>query len=308
MKIKPLKIFIAGWNGVTFDVETELKKRGHILTKDFKNADVVVVWNELVSLGNDKIILDANKRGANTVLLQHGFRGVSRIHAPFNDPLLSKKACVWGQGDVDRLVGLNIPKEKLVITGNPILKHLKPRVKHKGINVLYGPEHWDGNGDEVAENFIVASALRKIKGIKVTTKILVGENNQQMYDNPVISNRGLQNHMDIVADVLSTADVVVAIKESTFSLLAEILDIPVIIADIWIPKACMGDDSYKNFPNFFTDACMRVKDLSKLEDAIKYAIKHPEHLREERKRIGIYEGGTDHPNPVDEIINVIENK
>jgi hypothetical protein len=301
-----MRIAIAGWNNITVDIEKELVKRGHFLTPNFKKADAIVVWNELVSLGNDKIVLDAQKRGANTVLLQHGFRGVSRIHAPFNDPLLSRRACVWGQGDVERLVGLGVPRDRIVVTGNPILRYLKPRVKHEGINVVYGPEHWDGNANEVPENFIVASALRKIKGINVITKLLVGENNPSMYDNPVYSDRAVRGHMEIVADVLSQADVVVAIKESTFSLLAEILDIPVIIADIWVPKACMGDEAYRNFPNFFTNACARVKDLSKLEEAIKFAVKHPEHLREERKKIGIFEGGTDHANPVEEIIKVIE--
>jgi hypothetical protein len=128
-----------------------------------------------------------------------------------------------------------------------------------------------------------------------------------LYDNVVMSDRNSEDHIDIVMDVLSKADVVVAITESTFSLLAEMLDIPVIIADIWRPKALFGNEQYKDFPRFFTNACFREKDMNKLGDAIHYAIKHPEYLREERKQIGIYEGGKDIPDAVKKIADVIEN-
>jgi hypothetical protein len=109
-----------------------------------------------------------------------------------------------------------------------------------------------------------------------------------------------------VADVLSKADVVVGISESTFELLAEYLDIPVVIADIWVPKSCQGDPRYKEFKLEYSNACTKVKDMSKFEDAIRYAIKHPEHLRAERKQVAIDDGGVNIEDPVGELIKQIE--
>lgn len=308
-----MNILLFNFNGVLNDVADELIRRGHKLLPhqvngkltDWKKADVVVLWNETDLGGWRDWIKKLNKAKIRTVLVQHGRRGTSRIFPPFNDPLQSDVVCVWGKNDVKRMTAAGIPKEKIRLTGTQAIHHLRPRVKHEGINVVFSPEHWDM---DVVENFIVKSALEKVKGVNVISKLLTGEHTQGMYPNPVWSDRRSPEHLEIVADVLSKADVVVAISESTFELCAQILDIPVIIADIWIPKACAGDERYKYYQREYSNACTRVKDLSKLGDAIHYAVKHPEHLREERKQIVIDDGGMDIASPVDEIIKVIENK
>lgn len=310
--MKKLTIAVSNWNNVNTDLIAELKKRGHNLIttieekdKSFlKKTDVLVTWNEVHQYGNDKFLEEVNKAGIETILVQHGRRGTSRIYPPFNEKLICKKACLWGENDRKRLISCGNPADRLYVTGTSIFQHLKPRVKHDGINVVFSPEHW---GEEVFENNVVASALRKIKGINVITKILKGEHTPEQYDNVVMSDRNSPEHFEIVAEVLSKADVVVAISESTFELLAEYLDIPVVIADIWIPKPCQGDPRYKEFSLEYSNACTRVKDMSKFGDAIKYAIKHPEHLREERKQIAIDDGGVNIEDPVGELIKIIEN-
>lgn len=311
MKKKKLNIAICNWNGVNTDLIEELKKRGHTVymtldqkdKKFLKKIDVLVTWNEVHQYGNDIFLQEVNAMGIKTILVQHGRRGTSRIFPPFNEKLICKYACVWSENDKKRLVSCGNPAERIIVTGTPIFRHLKPRVKHDGINVVFSPEHW---GDEVVENNIVAGALRKMTGVNIITKVLKGEHTVNQYDNVVISDRNTPEHFPIVADVLSKADVVVAISESTFELLAESLDIPVVIADIWIPKSCQGDPRYKDIKHEFSNACVREKDINKLGDAIKYAIKHPEHLREERKRITIDDGGQDITNPVERVIEVIE--
>jgi len=306
-----MKILLFNFNGILDDVEKELIKRGHEVMPHYKgngeliewgDADVIVLWNETPNGGWKDWIKQCNTAGVRTVLLQHGRRGTSRMHPPFNEPLQSDLVCVWGKNDIERLTSSGIDRDKIKLTGTSVLRDLPEREPHKGINVVFSPEHWDV---DVVENFMVNSALKKVKGINIISKLLTDEHTKDTYPNPVWSDRRTKEHLQIAKDTVAKADVVVAVSESTFELMAQVLDIPVIIADIWIPKACAGDERYRDYHREYSNACTRVQDLSKLGDAIHYAIKHPEHLREERKQIGIDDGGMDIENPTEEIIKVI---
>jgi len=309
---KKLNILIFNFNEILTDVIQELGDRGHnILPLDgkestAKKADVIVLWNETGLGGWKEWIQQYRKMGKKVILIQHGRRGTSRIYPPFNEKLESEVICAWSKNDKKRLMDCGVSEDRIKITGTTIFKHLKDRVPHKGINVVFSPEHWGGG--EVQENIIVMNELRKLKGVNVISKLLMNEHYPELYLNPVISHRGTREHLPICAEVLKTADVVVAISESTFELLAESLDIPVVIADIWQPKACDGDDRYKDYYREYSNACTRVKDIKKLNETIMFHVKHPELLREERKQIVINDGGTDIENPLSELIKIIENK
>lgn len=315
-----MKILLFDFNNILVDVEEELKCRGHEILphtlpdgslNDWKKADVIVVWQESELGGWRDVIKKFQKAKIPVILMQHGRRGISRIYPPFNDKLISDKVCVWGENDVERLTSCSVPREKIHVTGTPIFKHLKPRIPHKGFNIVFSPEHWD---QEVPENFAVRNALRTYvkkrwfwqPEKRVITKILEGEHAPHNYDNPVPSNRMKPGHLDIAVEVLRRADVVVSVSEGTFELLAEVMDIPIVIADIWVPKSQAGDERHKLFKRIYSDACVRVKDLDNLGDALDNALRNPQHLRAERKRIGILDGGTDIEDPVSEIIKVIE--
>lgn len=304
-----MNILLFNWNNILTDVADELIKRGHTLLpidgkkSTLKKADVIVVWNETALAGWRDFIKDAKAAGKRTVLVQHGRRGTSRIYPPFNETLISDVICCWGEYDKQRLLSVGVPEEKIVITGTPIFKHLKPRVEHEGKNVVFSPEHWD---KDVTENFIVASELRKLKGVNVITKTLKGHQRDEDYDNVVSSDRNSPEHFEIVADVLSKADVIVSLSESTFELLAQSLDIPVVIADIWIPKACDGDERYKEYHREYSDACTRAR-LGELNKTIYQELKKPERLKIERARIARLDGGVDLDNPIERIVKIIEN-
>ncbi len=306
--MKKLNILLFDFNNILTDVFEELVKRGHnLMVNDneestWDKVDVLVLWNETPMGGWKDWIKSRKGKGSRSVLMQHGRRGTSRIYPPFNEKLESDVICAWSENDRKRLLSSGVPEDRIRVTGTTIFKHLKPRVPHEGINVVFSPEHWDV---DVAENFIVKSQLEKLKGVKVISKLLEGEHTAGIYQNPVWSNRNQAGHLEICADVLSTADVVVAISESTFELCAQILDIPVIIADIWTPKACGGDERYREYHREYSNACKKVQDMSKLNEAILYAIKHPEDLREERKKIAIDDGGINISDPLEEIIKVI---
>lgn len=308
-----MKILAFNFNEILTDVILKLHAEGHeILTHvdQWKEADVIVVWQETDLGGAKDFVRKAQKAGKRVVLMQHGRRGTSRIFPPFNEKLVSDQLCVWGENDVKRMTSCGVPRDRIIVTGTPVVKHIRPRVAHKGINIVFSPEHWDV---DVPENTAVRNALRKVirnrkwwqPKMKVITKILEGEHDPARYDNPVSSNRMSMGHLDIAIDVLSVADVVVAVSESTFELLAQIMGIPVVIADIWQPKACAGDDRYKEYQREYSPACEKVQDLNKLGEVIMKHVKHPELLQKEREEIAILDGGTHIQDPVEEISKVI---
>jgi hypothetical protein len=310
---KGTNILIFNWNNVLTDVIAELKKQGHtILPEDgkketLKKADVIVVWNETELGGWRGMIKELKKKKKRVVLVQHGRKGTSRIYPPFNETLVSDVVCVWGENDKQRLMSVGTPEDKIKVCGTPIFQHLKPRVKHKGYNVVFSPEHWD---KDVSENWIVAKELRKLKRlwfskINIITKGLSGEQLEPMYDNFIGSDRSSPEHFSVIAEVLSKADLVVGISESTFELLAQSLDIPVVIADVWEPKACDGDERYKDYHREYSNAVAKVP-LEKLNETIKFHLKHPEFQRKERAEVVKGDGG-DVANPTEEIIKVICN-
>lgn len=303
-----MKILVCNWNGILNDVVIELRLRGHTIlpedgkTTTWKKADVIVVWNETALAGWRDWILKVKKAKKRVVLVQHGRRGTSRIYPPFNEALISDAVCVWGENDKQRLMSVGVPEDKIHVTGTPIFRHLKSKVRHEGKNVVFSPEHWDV---DVAENLIVSSKLQELRGVKVSTKILAGHQDPKLYDNPIVSERNSPDHFSIVAETLSTADVVVGISESTFELMAEYLDIPVVIADIWIPKACDGDDRYKEYHREYSDACARVKNIGELNREIMFHMNHAGLLSAKRKEIAILDGGTNLEDPIGNIIKVI---
>jgi len=302
-----MRIYVFNWNNVLTDLAEELKKEHEVDLKfggtkglDWKKYDLFLMWNEVGDWG--EFVQKVQKKGKKAILFQHGRRGTSRIHPPFNERLNSDLVCVWGEADRRRLISANIPAEKIRVTGTTIFNNLKGRKEHEGKNVVFSPEHWCS---EVAENAIVAGQLRRVKDIKITTKGLQGEHDERMYDNVVFSQRNASDHFEIVSEVLSTADVVVGISESTFELLAESLDIPVVIADIWMPKACGEDERYKGYQREYSEGCLRIKDPLKLPKAIKQALKRPNKMKEERKRAVIADGGIDIENPLQKMLDAV---
>lgn len=299
-----MKIALYNWNSVLDEVIVKMQDK-HTLLKSYEDADVVVLWNEIKEADWQKRVTESQEMGKKVILYQHGVWGTDRTREPFNEPILSDIVTVWGEGDKKRLIQDGIPEEKIVITGCPLFQRLKPRIPHDGKNVVFALEHWDWG--DVIENNIVARKLRDLKGAKIITKGLKRENKTDSFENPVSSYRLDYGHLDIVAEVLSTADLVVAISESTFAFLAEYLDIPVIIADVWTPKPRAGDETYLKFQGLYSNAITKVK-LEDLNKEIMYQLKHPEILREERKQAVLENGGSNIKDPVQNIIDVIENE
>ena len=106
----------------------------------------------------------------------------------------------------------------------------------------------------------------------------------------IFSDRSSDNHLTTCADVLTTADIVVGISESTFELLAQAMDIPVMIVDEWFPKMFGGDERYYNYRRVISEAS-RKANFKNLVEVIKEQLESPSMLEKERKQICIDEGG-----------------
>jgi hypothetical protein len=176
------------------------------------------------------------------------------------------------------------------VVGTTVLDGLSPRRPHKGINIVFCPEHWD---TEVEENTWVKKELKKLrykrKDIKITTKI-IESHAPENYDNPVQTNRNSGDHLSICTDLLATADLVVGVSESTFELMAQAMDIPVVIMDEWIPKACNGDERYKTYRRVISKGAARAsaKDLNKV---ILEQLEAPHLNAAMREEVVKWEGG-----------------
>ena len=295
-----MKIILRSFNQVISDLGKHFET-----TTDIFQAERVVLWNDVMP--TEKSIIEfAHSLKRPVIVVQHGRHGTSRYYPPFNEPILADKLCVWGERDKKVLVDNNHPAQKIEVCGTPIFSYLKPRIKHEGINIVFYPEHWDR---EVSENKAVAKELRKLrwknKNIKIITKIIDGHNPDD-YDNPVSSVRTANNHLDICVDVLTKADVVVGIEEGTFGLLAQAMDIPVVIMEEWSPKAIGGDERYKTYWRRISEGSKRAI-LKNLNETILRQLENPDELKEERKIACIQDGGIDIENPIEKIVNVIIN-
>jgi len=288
------KVFFADHNGVMEDIMPHFE-----VVSTIEEADVIVLWQDVVGWCKSFAHL-AKEKGKKLVVIQHGVGAVDDYGPPNNYELLADKICVWSPSDVDMLNKFGISLKKYELTGTTIWTHLKPKQKHAGVNVLFKPAHWDV---EVEENYQVMDELRKIKGINVFTKIHeCGNLKNSHFENPIFTDRDKSGHLDACGDVLSKTDIMVGVaNEGTLGLLAYAKDIPVIVPDVWKPRNFLNGPT----PEMkYTEACHFIK-LENLRSAIFNAIEHPEFKKEERKKVVEYYGGVNIPNPLDNILNVI---
>lgn len=278
-----MKLYIQNHNQILSDVI----KHFDIVDK-IEDADRIVLWNDVGYIERGIINL-AHAYKKKVIVIQHGRRGSSRYFPPFNEPLRGDKHLVWGSRDKQALVDAGHPSEKIKVVGTTLFSHLKSKEKHDGINIVFSPEHWDS---EVQENRDTAYELRRLakkNNWNIKTKIINGHA-KELYDNPVYSDRNTDSHLEIVADVLKTADVVVGISESTFELFAQYLDIPVVIMKEWSPKSCNGDDGYKTYRRVISEASVQAT-IKTLGKEIQSQIENPRELADARMVVCAEEGG-----------------
>lgn len=255
-------------------------------TKDINEADTVIVWNDIYPT-EQAIINLAKRRGKKTYVMQHGRRGSSQHFPPFNKEIYADKMLVWGEADKKALIDTGHPANKIIVVGCPILNKIKPKIEHDGINIVFSPEHWDR---PLTENLKVRDELRKLKGINIITKLINSPSHTEMYDNPVRTAVNDPDHLDKCIEVLQKADLVVGISESTFELLAQAMDIPVVIVEEWEPKSFGGDNRYAKYRRIISNASTKTS-VENLRHSIGVELGNPDRLKDERKQVLVDEGG-----------------
>lgn len=276
------KIYCLDHNSILKDIKKEFE-----VVNNIEDADVVILWNDVNPVERGIINL-AHLLGKKVIVIQHGRKGTSKYYPPFNEKIQADKLLVWGEFDRRSLLFAGQDKKKIKVVGTTIFSHLKERQKHEGINLVFCPEHWD---KPIEENEKVKKELRKLEGINIITKIIDSPSHDGIkWDNSICSNRNSNDHLSICIDTLSTTDIVVGISESTFELLAQAMDIPVVIMEDWEPKAFGGDMGYINYRRVISRAVKKAN-INNLLEIIRDQLKNPDELKEERKQVCIEEGG-----------------
>lgn len=273
-----MKIFFLEHNSIFHDIKKEFE-----VVNKIEDADRVLLWNDVLPVERGIVNL-AHSLGKKVIVLQHGRKGTSRYYPPFSEPIQADILLVWGEFDKQELIKAGQDEKKIKVVGSPVMLHLKERKKHYGTNIVYCPEHWDRPIDE---NIQVRNKLRNFKG--VVTKI-IETHDPKDFDNPIQTNRNSEDHLDICAEILSVADLVVSVYEGTFELMAQAMDIPVVVMSDWSPKAFNGDLKHTEARRFYTSAC-KTTSLKNLVKTIKRQLKNPNELKEQRKQAAIMEGG-----------------
>jgi hypothetical protein len=298
-KKKPFKVFFQDHNNVLAEV-----KRNFIPATTIQEADRVVVWND-VNTTERGILNYAKSLRKKTIAVQHGRKGTSKYYHPFYEEITADKLLVWGEFDKKRLIANQHPEKKIVVCGNTVLRNFEflKREPHEGINIVFSPEHWDR---EVSENEKTAKILNlaaRENGWNITTKIIDGHD-PKIYRNPVYSDRNSPEHFTIIAQVLATADLVVGISESTFELIAQYIDIPVVIVNEWYAKSYNGDKRYETYERLISEASAQAT-FDNLVEVIKEQLANPLRLQAQRKQACEQEGGTNIQNPLVKICEEI---
>lgn len=273
-----MKIAVFNFNGVLDGLVNYLASTGELVAS-WRDAEVVVMWQDVVSPATE-IATDAKNSGKKVYVAEHGLLSINDYIPPLSRKLIGDKLLVWGKETKRWLTEKStIPEDRIVVTGSTVFDSLKPKRIHEGKNVLFAPRHWN---TELPENIRIANELKKLSGVKVFSKIILGEHDPSIYPNPFISQRQAKDHLSITWEALSEADCLVTLGEGTIASLAYYMDIPVVSLDEWEDKGLLGKMYTKQaFFEQVSPACRRVP-IGELNSAILDEIEHPEQNRHKR--------------------------
>ncbi|MFH1710664.1 MAG: hypothetical protein ABH860_06365 [bacterium] len=283
-------------NGVMDHIHT------YFITTTLKRAQAAVLFQDVVGNGL-KYALAAKERGTPIVVVQHGAWAVGDYLPPFNHPLYADKICVWGTRDYKKLINGGVPEKNVALTGCPLFHKIKPeRIKHKGLNIVFAPSHYD---KEIAENIKIMDELMTIKGTNIYAKLLSVHKKQYYGNKTVTSNSFDKDHIKKCFNLLRKTDLVVSNEAGTFQLLAMYFNIPVIYIDN--VKEMPTKDTLLKKEKIYLHGTFNIDDVEKLPEAIEINLKRPDLLEKERKEELLAGAGIGLPgSPVQKIVETIK--
>ena len=335
-----MKLYISDFNGVLTDIRQHYEELDQVIY-DPREADIWVLWQDVRREMAELCQINAEYMRKPVVVIQHG-RGATRDYLPPNNfKMYATKFCCWGEKERERLIKAGYG-DRAVITGSPLIKKIKPRQEHEGKNIVFCPvitQH------EEPENIITYWELKKIeysraqellrsnldklksgwdawnvnpnavtdgsipyyninRNWRVIAKI-TGIHDKALYHGDVLDT--LQNNKEHIRDsikLLQHTDCVVGMEEGTFQLLAMAMGIPVVMVE-GFKYTNYGGIDYSQIEMIHTDA-VRWTDLSNLEKVIDEELKSPDVLKVQREKVLKEEFGDLNSDPIQNIINVIE--
>lgn len=268
------------------------------IVESTKKADAVVTWEE-----HNKACM--NYPGQ-IFAFQHGKLGYPPITKH------STRYLVWTEFDRQKMLGMGANPQKIYVTGCPQLEDIKPREPHEGTNLLFIPMHHlffrrkgEGKGREWLINYLVRDKLDTLEGFNLVTKI-VDTANLENYRNTALTNPFEPGHIETLADLLATTDIVVATIENIAVLMAYKMGIPVVLClpdkyvDIDGATVDYISDGLKkeNLSEAFIPS--KVSDLGeKIQEALT------KNLDKQRQR-AVEKFLGNNPKPIETIVNIIK--
>lgn len=326
-----MKIYADDFNGVIAPVIEELKDRDHVIVDEVRDADLLLLWQDVRGDNVQLCKMNRDVWKKPVVVVQHG-RAASRDYcAPNSFPLYADKFCAWGEADAKRMSQV-VEQAKIEITGSPLASMLVPRREHPGNICTFVPLVAD---HEEPENLIAFFQLKRLElmqymhflednnerlrkdfsltktdlesGLSVISKLTTLHEKDFYMGAQVISGQGQRDHMQQTLSLLSASDVVVAMEEGTFPLLAHAMAIPVVICDIYRWQELGGNEDYSKVEYIKTDAPHYVDNVDDLPAAVITALSDPEAKFDEARKVCNDEFCPEGQDPIANIVKVCED-
>jgi len=336
--MKKIKVYLVDYNGIM----AGLKKREEFFyVTDPRDADVLLLWQDIRREMLELCRINREYMHKPLVVVQHGVGASRDYQPPESFELMADRFCCWGQHDWERLVKGGM-SGKCVITGSPLLKHLKPTEPHTDKNIVFCPivaMH------EEPANLITFYELKKIEldfsqqmlkrhkeqlrddwDARIITPDCRGDGTIPYYEinkqwrliskltnlhdrnlylgSVTESTQYGKTHIEDCVKLLTQTDIVVGMVEGTFQLLAMAMDIPVVICDEWDFKTYGGLDYSKS--ELITTGASAYTNIKGLRKTIEKELANPKRLAKERKKAVIRELGDVTQDADDNIVKVIK--
>lgn len=327
-----MKWYVSDYNGILTDLKEKVK--GHLVSP--RDADAWVMWQDAQGSYAD-LMKACRQTGFHkpTYVVQHGRSATLDYGPPNSFPLLADKFLCWGRNDHDRLASLGYA-DRAVVVGCPLNTHIQPKVPHREKVVLFVPVN---TGKEEPENIAAYYELLKMKyagaqtlvldnkaalkdkwgfngqlnvsfnrlaeGMDIIAKLLPWHDRNLYHGNTLVGYQDSPKNNELLFSLLRNVDLVVGLDEGTTEIFAYGFDVPVIVVDgfsyrQWKP----GSRSYEPMDIYRTKAATHVP-LSGLQEAVRYALAHPEHLRKERAEVAEAELGLSYGNATENIFKLV---
>ncbi len=292
-----IKAFISDPRCLTLNIQPKLE----IVSREI--AEIFILYQDY--LNEEKGYMDeAIERNIPVLVIQHG-RQATRDYSKDGRDLRADKICLWGDIDYKRMRGLGYPAEKLVITGCPLLENL-PNKHPPGVMkpvIFFSPKYYPYLTEP---NFAVLRELLR-KPYKIIIKTIADDHNLQVYQQykqahpsriEIISTspkgRPVDHHERIIAG-LKKSCIFVGIEESINELIAQAMDIPVImVQDVYAVDQDVfhfnGQHDVLKKGLVYSRATYQTK-LNNLFNKLNWVLKH-DNKQQERREVVHEEGCT----------------